>query len=135
MDARRAVGHYLRQEDKFAVAAARERVGDAKVALGERGEPWWEAPTADARRQRLIAAIRSLSRHRAPKTICPSDAARIVGGAAWRSHMSEARAVAAELAHRGELDVLQRNERIDPQSSWHGPVRLRWRSGAEQPVE
>ena len=126
MDARRAVGQHLRHEDEHAVATARERVGDAKVALGERGAPWWDKPTTQGRRLRLTAAhcgslrltaaIRSLSRHRAPKTMCPSDAARIVGGAAWRSHMTEARDVAAELAHRGELDVLQRNERIDPQS-------------------
>ena len=38
--------------------AARPFVHDAKVALGERGEPWWE-PTSDAAlRERLAATVR-----------------------------------------------------------------------------
>lgn len=42
MSARRAVGAALRAGDKAAEAEARERVHAAKVALGERGEKWWE---------------------------------------------------------------------------------------------
>lgn len=42
MDARRAVGAALRAKDKDAEAAARQNVQRAKVALGERGTPWWE---------------------------------------------------------------------------------------------
>jgi hypothetical protein len=42
MDARRAVGEAKRKSDSEAERAARARVHAAKVALGERGEPWWE---------------------------------------------------------------------------------------------
>lgn len=42
MDARRAVGAAKRAGDAAAERAARDRVHAAKVALGERGKPWWE---------------------------------------------------------------------------------------------
>ena len=42
MSARRAVGAAKRANDEEAERAARARVHAAKVALGERGEPWWE---------------------------------------------------------------------------------------------
>jgi uncharacterized protein len=42
MDARRAVGAAKRRGDAEAERAARDRVHAAKVALGERGQPWWE---------------------------------------------------------------------------------------------
>ena len=42
MDARRAVGAAKRAGDAEAERAARDRVHAAKVALGERGKPWWE---------------------------------------------------------------------------------------------
>jgi hypothetical protein len=42
MAARRAVGAAKREDDGEAEKAARARVHAAKVALGERGEPWWE---------------------------------------------------------------------------------------------
>ncbi len=42
MAARRAVGRALRARDGEAERDARRRVHAAKVALGERGQPWWE---------------------------------------------------------------------------------------------
>ena len=42
MAARRAVGAAKRAGDAKAEKEARSRVHAAKVALGERGEPWWE---------------------------------------------------------------------------------------------
>jgi hypothetical protein len=82
MDARRAVGAAARADDEAAVRRARSRVHAAKVALGERGAPWWEEPSDAALRTRVEATIASLARHRAPdRTICPSDAARAIGGA------------------------------------------------------
>ena len=42
MAARRAVAAAKRAEDAAAERAARDRVHAAKVALGERGKPWWE---------------------------------------------------------------------------------------------
>ncbi len=44
MAARRAVGAAKRSDDADAERAARARVHAAKVALGERGTPWWEEP-------------------------------------------------------------------------------------------
>lgn len=64
----------------------RPRVQDAKVALGERGEKWWEEVPVDGYRERLLAAMRALLRARAlSSSICPSDAARIAGGRSWRA--------------------------------------------------
>ncbi|MCU1673020.1 MAG: hypothetical protein JWN77_1133 [Frankiales bacterium] len=51
MSARRDVGAALRAADPVAEKAARARVQAAKVALGERGTPWWEQ-TPEERRAR-----------------------------------------------------------------------------------
>ncbi|WP_239164639.1 DUF3253 domain-containing protein [Actinoplanes palleronii] len=103
--------------------AARPRVQDAKVALGERGDPWWE-PTPGGRRVRLAATIRALLRHRDPDaTICPSDAARVVGGESWRDLMDPAREVAAGLARDDVIVVRQHGEDVDVTTAT-GPIRL-----------
>ena len=47
MSARRAVGAAKRAGDARAETEARSRVHAAKVALGERGEPWWDRETAE----------------------------------------------------------------------------------------
>ncbi|MEU2119634.1 hypothetical protein ABZ567_29260 [Streptomyces sp. NPDC016459] len=47
MAARRGVAAALRKRDTVAERAARARVHRAKVALGERGEPWWEQSATD----------------------------------------------------------------------------------------
>ena len=108
------------------LADARAQVHAAKVALGERGEPWWEASTEAGRRERVEAAILALAGHRAPDgTICPSDAARAVGGTGWRDLIPMARDEARRLAKEGRVEVTQRGERLDPASSWRGPVRIR----------
>jgi hypothetical protein len=49
MSARRAVGAALRAADPAAERAARDRVQRTKVALGERGTPWWEQTDAERR--------------------------------------------------------------------------------------
>ncbi|WP_320778448.1 hypothetical protein [Streptomyces sp. CRN 30] len=51
MAARRAVAASHRTEDKEAEELARSRVRTAKVALGERGTPWWDQPLAERRRR------------------------------------------------------------------------------------
>ncbi len=125
MAARRAVGAAKRSGDETAERAARARVQDAKVALGERGEPWWEEPTDTGRRARLQAAILALAGHRSPdRSICPSDAARAVGGARWKTQMDDARSVAVELAEEGLVEITQRGEPVDL-AGWRGPVRIR----------
>lgn len=103
-------------------AQARPRVQDAKVALGERGEEWW-APTEEGRRVRLAATIRALLRQRGGTTICPSDAARVVGGDDWRHLMPLAREVAAHLAADGVIRVQQKGVDVDVTPAV-GPIRL-----------
>ena len=56
MSARRAVGSAKRSGDEEAERAARARVHAAKVALGERGTPWWEQED-DERRARWEAEV------------------------------------------------------------------------------
>ncbi|GAA2994697.1 hypothetical protein [Actinokineospora diospyrosa] len=60
MKARRDVGAALREQDAEAEREARGRVQVAKVALGERGTPWWEQSGAE-RRQRWERGLDALS--------------------------------------------------------------------------
>ncbi|ALG10593.1 hypothetical protein [Kibdelosporangium phytohabitans] len=61
MRARRDVGAARRAQDTEAEREARDRVHAAKVALGERGVPWWEQDSA-ARRQRWQHGLATLDR-------------------------------------------------------------------------
>jgi hypothetical protein len=59
------------------------------------------------------------------KTICPSDAARaLAGDADFRPLMDPVRARAREMRERGDLEVTQRGQPVDPDSA-KGPIRLR----------
>ena len=128
MAARRAVAAARRAHSEEDEAAARRRVQHAKVALGERGEPWWEEPTPEGSRTRLESAVRALLATRGPdRSICPSDASRVAGGERWRSLMGPARQVARELASAGEVVVTQKGAELSPQDEWKGPVRIRLR--------
>ena len=60
MDARRSVKQALGADDGEALAAARSRVGDAKVALGERGPKWWVVMTDDDIATRVECGRRAL---------------------------------------------------------------------------
>jgi hypothetical protein len=101
---------------------ARVMVHDAKVALGERGDPWWQ-PTEEGTRARLAATIRTLLRSRGRGSICPSDAARVAGGERWRDLMVTARSVAFDLRDDGVVSVTQRGERVTGREV-AGPIRL-----------
>ncbi|MEU7697795.1 hypothetical protein [Streptomyces sp. NPDC039028] len=59
MTARRGVAAALRAQDSEAERAARDRVHTAKVALGERGTPWWDEST-QARRTRWTRGLETL---------------------------------------------------------------------------
>ena len=57
-------------------------------------------------------------------TICPSEAARAVGGEDWRSLMEPARSAARRLVACGEVEVTQGGAVVDP-STAKGPIRIR----------
>ena len=71
-------------------------------------------------------AILDLRAEREPgRTICPSEAARVLGGDdGFREHMDLVREAAAGLRSRGLIDVTQRGQPVDPASA-RGPIRLR----------
>ena len=75
---------------------------------------------------RLEDAIRALLAERAADaSICPSEAARRVGGEdGWPALMEPARAAARRLVVRGEIEITQGGRRVDP-STAKGPIRLR----------
>lgn len=124
MAARRAVGAARRRGAAEELSAARRRVQDAKVALGERGAPWWDEPSPPECAERIRSAIRALLRHRDPATICPSDAARVVGGPSWRSVLPTVRQVAIDMSGRGEIVLRQRGSAVKDPAAAQGPIRL-----------
>lgn len=87
----------------------------AKTALGG-------GPVA----KRLRAAILALARHRGPtSSICPSDAARAIGGDDWRELTEQGRTIAFKLARDGDVEITQRGSMIDPDRPSRGPIRIR----------
>lgn len=73
----------------------------------------------------LEESIRSLlSSRAADATICPSEAARAVGGESWRDLMEPARDAARRLVAAGEIVITQQGHVVDP-STAKGPIRLR----------
>ena len=83
-----------------------------------------------ARDRQLEGAIRQLLNDR-PRgaTICPSEAARAVGGDDWRPLMESARQAARRLVAAGEIEITQGGRVVDP-STARGPIRLRRRAGS-----
>ena len=66
-----------------------------------------------------------LATRAAGRTICPSEAARAIGGDdGFRELMQPVRETAAEMVAAGELVVTQRGEPVDPLNA-RGPIRLR----------
>ncbi|MFM7212628.1 MAG: DUF3253 domain-containing protein [Actinomycetota bacterium] len=57
-------------------------------------------------------------------TICPSEAARAIGGEDWRDLMEPAREAARRLVARDEVEVTQGGRVVDP-SRAKGPIRIR----------
>lgn len=65
-------------------------------------------------------------------TICPSEAARMVGGAdeaVWRPLMEPARRAARRLVIAGRVEITQAGHVVDP-STAKGPIRVRLIDGA-----
>jgi len=76
--------------------------------------------------ERLEAGILDLLEQRAHgATICPSEAARLVGSKdGWRDLMEPARKAAARLVATGDVEVTQGGEVVDPAAA-RGPIRIR----------
>lgn len=72
------------------------------------------------------AILTLLSARSAQATICPSEAARVVGGEQWRALMEPARCAARRLVARGDVDIVQGGRVVDP-STARGPIRIRRR--------
>jgi len=76
----------------------------------------------------LEESIRNLLAGRAAgATICPSEAARAVGGPdedAWRELMEPARRAARRLVAAGDVEITQGGRVVDP-STAKGPIRVR----------
>lgn len=97
---------------------------DAEIALG-----------SGQITQRLRSSILALARNRGPdSSICPSDAARAIGGQTWRDLMPDARELARELAAAGHVVITQRGETLDPDAQWTGPIRITTRHSPDADV-
>jgi hypothetical protein len=109
---------------------SRNRVNDAKIALGERGHAWWLPPTPLAVGRRIEAAMLALLRSRGPdSSIGPGEIARIVGGKGWRALLPVVRDHAVAMRERGELEILRRRVVVETNLT-AGVLRYRLRPGA-----
>jgi hypothetical protein len=95
--------------------------GDSPAAVAARS-----ALGGGAAGTRLRAAILALAQHRGPNSsICPSDAARAVGGHDWRDLTAQSRSIAFALARDGDVEITQRGAVVDPDLPARGPIRIR----------
>ncbi len=76
----------------------------------------------DRELERVIEAL--LDARARTATICPSEAARVVGGDDWRPLMESARMAARRLVAAGRIEITQGGRVVDP-SRAKGPIRLR----------
>jgi hypothetical protein len=70
------------------------------------------------------AIVELLSRRTIGKTICPSEAARMLDPTRWEELMDRSRAAAQRLVAQGAIVITQQGKVVDP-STAKGPIRLR----------
>lgn len=70
------------------------------------------------------AILELLDARAADATICPSEAARSVGGDEWRDLMEPARRAARRLVAADAVTITQGGRPVDP-STAKGPIRIR----------
>jgi glyoxylase-like metal-dependent hydrolase (beta-lactamase superfamily II) len=89
---------------------------------------WQVDRIAQARRAAALrtSILELLERRADTATICPSDAARAVGGDEWRELMEPAREAARALVAEGVVEITQGGEVVDPATA-KGPIRIRRR--------
>jgi len=123
MAARRAVAAARRERSEEAERAARARVHEAKVALGERGPRWWQPLTAADVARRAEGAARALLSGRDPNaSLCPSEVARVVDGERWRHRLPDVRERLWQLHEEGRLTVRQGGRAVE--RGVRGPIRI-----------
>jgi hypothetical protein len=83
-----------------------------------------DASGQDALEHRILEMLGTRARG---ATMCPSEVARAEGGEDWRERMEPVREAARRLVARGEVDILQGGQVVDP-STAKGPIRLRLRT-------
>ncbi|MFP5313320.1 MAG: DUF3253 domain-containing protein [Actinomycetes bacterium] len=82
------------------------------------------APDTSVDRQLEAKILELLAARAATSTICPSDAARAVGGDNWRHLMEPARQAARRLVDAGQVHITQGGSVVDPATA-RGPIRIR----------
>lgn len=83
------------------------------------------APSHIGRAEAQEAILELLAQRDVGKTICPSEAARVLGGDnGFRPLMPLVRDAARTLADAGRIEVTPRGERVDLDDV-RGPIRLR----------
>jgi len=70
------------------------------------------------------AIVELLNAHARDASICPSEAARVVGGESWQSLMEPARMAARRLVAQEKVQITQGGRVVDP-SRAKGPIRIR----------
>ncbi|EKD01035.1 hypothetical protein A1Q2_04656 [Trichosporon asahii var. asahii CBS 8904] len=97
---------------------------------------WWQLPwKRDGLHARIDSTIRSLCRAREHGTVCPSEVSRAVAGDAtedWRELMPLVRERAEGLMRKGQIEICQKGERVEP-GEYKGPIRLRVAAGIDEP--
>ncbi len=79
---------------------------------------------SDTDRDLEASILDLLDRRKVGATICPSEAARAVGGDDWRDLMEPARRAARRLVDTGAVEITQQGRVVDP-STAKGPIRIR----------
>ena len=126
-----AVGHKLGRT--LDVVLLQRALHPAAVAPGTPGGVSAPPPAVEHRGhdpvdevdRRLERAILALLDGRADAaTLCPSEAARAVGGQDWRPLMDRARQAAGRLRAADLVEITQRGRPVDPATA-RGPIRIR----------
>jgi hypothetical protein len=85
--------------------------------------------STDPAEQAILDILRA---REAGKSICPTEAARVLAGHpaddSWRRSLAPVRLAAQRLARAGQIEILHKGKRIDP-ANLHGVLRLRLITG------